>query len=86
MSPDELTEACWRIRRRWNSPSSIFARMWDFKTHMSSLYRLGIYLKYNPLYSRESIRKQDMLFGLDRESVRPVGQTAAVASAPAVES
>ena len=64
MSPGELTEACRRIRKRWNTPASIFTRMWDFKTHMSSLYRLGIYLKYNPLYSRETMKKQDMRFGL----------------------
>ena len=63
MSPDELTAACWRVRQRWNHPFSIFSRLWDFKTHLSSPIRLGVYLKYNPLYGRESLRKQGMLFG-----------------------
>ncbi len=69
MSPQELTEACWNCRRRWNTPWSIFTRMWDFRTHLSSPTRLGVYLKYNPLYGREALRKQGMLFGLFRSSV-----------------
>ena len=43
--------------------------MWDWKTHLSSLYRLGVYLKYNPIYGRETFRKQGMLFGLSRKSI-----------------
>lgn len=69
MSPDELTEACWECRYKWNNKLAILQRMWDFKTHLSSLYRLGIYLTYNPIYGRESWRKQGMLFGLSRSSV-----------------
>ncbi|MHC5211443.1 MAG: B12-binding domain-containing radical SAM protein [Planctomycetota bacterium] len=71
MSPDELTEACWRCREAWNSPSSIFTRMWDFKTHMSSPRRLAVYLQYNPIFAREARKKQGMLFGLFRDSIRP---------------
>lgn len=67
MSPEELTEACWQCRYRWNKTSSIFWRMWDFKTHLSSPTRLGVYLKYNPIYSREAFKKQGMLFGLYRD-------------------
>jgi radical SAM superfamily enzyme YgiQ (UPF0313 family) len=69
MSPEELTRACWECRDRWNRASSIFRRMWDFKTHLSSPTRLGVYLQYNPVYAREAYRKQGMLFGLFRESV-----------------
>ncbi|MCP4662496.1 MAG: B12-binding domain-containing radical SAM protein [bacterium] len=69
MTPEELTEACWSCRYHWNKASSIFRRMWDFKTHMSSLKRLGIYLQYNPLYAREAYKKQGMFFGLFRNSV-----------------
>ena len=71
MEPDELTEACVDCRRRWNSPSSVFRRVWDFKTHLSSPVRLGVYLKYNPLFAREARKKQGMLFGLFRERIRP---------------
>jgi radical SAM superfamily enzyme YgiQ (UPF0313 family) len=68
MTADELTEACLECRRKWNSVGSIFRRMWDFKTHLSSPVRLAAYWKYNPIYARESIRKQGMLFGLFRRN------------------
>jgi hypothetical protein len=45
--------------------------MWDFKTHLSSPTRLAVYLTYNPLYAREALRKQDMRFGLRRETIHP---------------
>ncbi len=64
MTPEELTEACWDCRERWNRRSAIFKRLWDPKTHLSSLLRLGIYLRYNPLYAREAVRKQGMRLGL----------------------
>ncbi len=70
MSPDELTEACWECRYRWNRPGTIFKRMWDFKTHLSSPYRLGVYLVYNPLYGKEAYKKQGMRFGLRRNSIK----------------
>jgi radical SAM superfamily enzyme YgiQ (UPF0313 family) len=66
MSPDELTEACWDCRRRWNSTASIFTRLWDFKTHLSSPTRLAVYLGYNPIVAHEARRKQGMWFGLSR--------------------
>lgn len=69
MTPDELTAACWHNRSHWNTPWAIFQRMWDWKTHLSSLYRLAVYLKYNPIYGRETFRKQGMLFGLSRTSI-----------------
>jgi hypothetical protein len=68
MTPDELTEACWECRRQWNTPGSIFRRMWDFKTHLSSPVRLLAYLQYNPIYAREARKKQGMLFGLLRRN------------------
>jgi radical SAM superfamily enzyme YgiQ (UPF0313 family) len=63
MTPDELTAAVWRCRRDWNSISSIFRRMWDFKTHLHSPLRLGIYWAYNRLYAREAIKKQGLGLG-----------------------
>ena len=79
MTPDELTNVIWSCRDKWNSPRSIFWRMWDFKTHMSSLTRLFMYLAYNPLYAKESYKKQGMLFGRNRRGPIgvPVGETAA---------
>ena len=77
MSPDELTDVIWSCRDKWNSPRSIFWRMWDFKTHMSSFTRLFMYLAYNPLYAKESYKKQGMLFGRHRKGPIgvPVGET-----------
>jgi len=69
MSPDELTAACWGCRERWNRASSILSRMWDPLTHMSSPRRLGIYLGYNVLYARETLKKQGMWLGRFRESI-----------------
>lgn len=66
MSPDELTDACRTCRLRWNTLGSILWRMCDLKTHLSSPMRLLAYLRYNPLYAREAIKKQGMLFGLHR--------------------
>jgi hypothetical protein len=71
MTPDELTEACWQCRHAWNRASSVFKRMWDFRTHMSSLTRLAVYLTYNPLYAKETFKKQGMMFGLFRDSIHP---------------
>ncbi len=71
MTPDELTEACWYCRDRWNRRSAIFKRMWDWQTHLSSLTRLGVFLGYNPIYAREAYKKQGMLFGLLRDSIAP---------------
>jgi radical SAM superfamily enzyme YgiQ (UPF0313 family) len=68
MSPEELTEACWDCRRQWNTTGSIFRRMWDFKTHLSSPVRLMVYLQYNPIYAHEARKKQGMLFGLFRRT------------------
>ncbi|HSH74850.1 MAG TPA: radical SAM protein, partial [Longimicrobiales bacterium] len=69
MTPDELTEACWEARSEWNAKGSIFKRMLDFKTHLSSPRRLAVYLAYNPIFAKEVFKKQSMLFGLHRDSI-----------------
>ena len=63
MTPDQLTEAGWQCRKHWSSPSSIFKRMFDFKTHLSSPLRLFLYLLYNPLFRQEAFKKQGMKLG-----------------------
>jgi radical SAM superfamily enzyme YgiQ (UPF0313 family) len=64
MSPDELTDACFRARATFNSVGSIVKRAFDFKTNMRSLYRFGIYVGYNPLFRKEVFKKHGMRFGL----------------------
>jgi radical SAM superfamily enzyme YgiQ (UPF0313 family) len=71
MTPDELTEACRDARRRWNSSGSVLRRLWDFQTHLSSPARAVTYLSYNPLYRRETLKKQGMLLGYSRDSIHP---------------
>jgi radical SAM superfamily enzyme YgiQ (UPF0313 family) len=64
MTADELTEAAWACRRRWNSPPSIVRRAFDFETNMRSPLRLAVYALYNPLYRREAFKRQSMRLGL----------------------
>jgi radical SAM superfamily enzyme YgiQ (UPF0313 family) len=65
MSPEELTAAGIRARERFNSAASIFWRAIDFKTHLRSPRRLGIYLSYTPLFRREIFRKTGMWLGAE---------------------
>jgi radical SAM superfamily enzyme YgiQ (UPF0313 family) len=64
MTPDELTEAAWACRRRWNSPASIISRALEPATNMHSLTRFFLYAIYNPLFRRESLKRQGLLLGL----------------------
>jgi radical SAM superfamily enzyme YgiQ (UPF0313 family) len=63
MSPDELTQVSFDLRRRWSSPASILRRFLDPRTNMRTLYRMGVYWAYNPLFRREVFKKQGMRFG-----------------------
>lgn len=65
MTPDELTRATFHARRVFNSFPSIFYRIWDFKTNLRSPYRLGAYLAYNPLFRRETLKKQGRKLGME---------------------
>lgn len=71
MSPDELSAACWEARSRWNSVSSVVSRMLDPRTHLSSPARAMIYLAYNPLYRRETLKKQGMRLGYHADAIHP---------------
>jgi radical SAM superfamily enzyme YgiQ (UPF0313 family) len=58
MSPEKLTEMAYAVRKAFNSPSSIFQRAFDFKTNMRNPYRFATYLIYNPIFRRETLKKQ----------------------------
>jgi len=66
MTADELTEVAFEVRSRFNSLGSIFSRAFDLKTNMRSLYRFGVYMAYNPLFRKETFKKQGMLLGKNR--------------------
>lgn len=64
MTPDQLTEACWQARSTYNSLGFLIRRIFDFKTNLRTLYKLGVYLKYSPIFRKEVFKKQGMRFGL----------------------
>ena len=47
---------------------SIVRRALDWN-NLRSPYRMGLYLRYNPLFRREVFRKQGMRFGLCEEPI-----------------
>jgi radical SAM superfamily enzyme YgiQ (UPF0313 family) len=71
MEPEELTEACWQARQRWNSPVSVWRRLWDFQTHLHTPARALTYLAYNPIYRKETLKKQSMRLGYSEGSIDP---------------
>jgi radical SAM superfamily enzyme YgiQ (UPF0313 family) len=58
MSPEKLTEMAYHVRKTFNGISSILMRVTDLKTNMRNPYRFGVYLAYNPLFRRETLKKQ----------------------------
>jgi len=64
MTADELTEAAFYCRRKFNSPLALLYRMFDFKTNMRSPKRFLTFWLYNPLFRREVYRKHGLKFGL----------------------
>lgn len=64
MTPDELTAAGLHCRTVFNSPRSILWRAFDFKTNLRSPERFLIYALYNPLFRRETFKKQGMRLGV----------------------
>lgn len=63
MSAGELTEIAFDIRKKWNSPATLVRRSLDLKTNMRTLGKMAIYWKYNPLFRRETFKKQGLRFG-----------------------
>ena len=63
MTPDELTEACLHARKVYNSVGAIVRRAFDLKTNLRTLYRLGVFMTYSPLFRKETFKKQGMRLG-----------------------
>jgi radical SAM superfamily enzyme YgiQ (UPF0313 family) len=64
MSPEELTDLCFYMRRKFNSFTSIVYRFSDLHTHLRSFWRARTFLKYNLLCRKEVHKKQNMTFGI----------------------
>ena len=63
MSPEELTEECFKARKKYNSIFSIAKRLFARQTNMKSIASILVYLTYTKLFRYETFKKQDMLFG-----------------------
>ena len=63
MTPDELTERCFSIRKEFNTYSNIFNRAINMKTNSQSLYHLGMYTLANLVNRKELYNKQAVALG-----------------------
>jgi radical SAM superfamily enzyme YgiQ (UPF0313 family) len=63
MTAAELTDGCFRTRRRFHDYSSIVERALDFKTNCRDPYRLGLHLASNLVARREILKKQGRRLG-----------------------
>lgn len=68
MTQDELTQAGFAARKRFNAPGSIIKRLLEPRTNLRTPYRLLTYLLYNPLFRKEVYKKQDMHLGVRDEN------------------
>ena len=65
MTADELTQAGFACRKKFNSPRSILYRIFEIHTNIRNPIRFVTYLVYNPVFRREVFEKQGMTFGYD---------------------
>lgn len=70
MTPGQLTEGCYRVRREFYSYGSILKRIAGLGRRVGTPHRLGAYLLSNLISRREILRKQDAAFG-DPSLVEP---------------
>lgn len=64
MTSEELTALSFNCRKRMNSIPSIISRAFEFRTNMRNPIRFMTYLVYNPLFRKETFKKQDMSLGI----------------------
>lgn len=65
MSADELTRVSFLCRTKTNSLAAIIYRAFDFKTNMRNPLRFITYCLYNPLFRKETFKKQGLMLGLN---------------------
>ncbi len=63
MTPDELTQCCYDIKKKWSSYSSIAARLINPVT-LKSIWKIGILLRYSLLFRSENWLKRYLRLGL----------------------
>ncbi len=63
MTPEELTSACFDMKKNWNSLGSIFNRM-IHSLNLRSMSNAGFMMKMLYLNRKENLKKQNMKFGI----------------------
>jgi radical SAM superfamily enzyme YgiQ (UPF0313 family) len=64
MTPDELTDACHALRKKYNSIPSLLYRFADVKTNLRNAWRIWVYWYYSAIFRKEVYKKHGMRFGL----------------------
>ncbi|KAA3621962.1 MAG: radical SAM protein [Bacteroidetes bacterium] len=64
LSPDELTEACYDVRKSYNSYASIGKRLLKVLSDRKTMSRIAMLTKYSLLFRVESFKKQHMNIGM----------------------
>ncbi len=72
MTPDELTEGCWRARQQFYRYSSIARRAWSLRGLYFRPSRLGVLMASNIVSRREIRRKQGSRLGTE-EALQSTG-------------
>ncbi len=65
MSAGKLTDACFEARAIFNSFGSIVRRLLHIRLDIHTACRLGLFLRYSPLFRKEVFKKHGMRLGLD---------------------
>lgn len=73
MTADELTEAGFNCRRRFNSIGSIIYRLFEPRTNLRNPVRFFTYIIYNPVFKKEVFEKQGMTFGCEEKDRENAG-------------
>ena len=73
MTADELTEAGFDCRRRFNSIGSIIYRLFEPRTNLRNPVRFFTYIIYNPVFNKEVFEKQGMSFGCEEKDRENAG-------------
>ncbi len=68
MTADRLTETCQSARQKFNSPVSIAKRLFDTRTNMRSIFRVGLFLRYSLLFRTEVYTKHGMHLGNGKDT------------------
>jgi radical SAM superfamily enzyme YgiQ (UPF0313 family) len=63
MTPKQLEEGCFDLRTRFNSYSSIFKRIWDFRSNAKNIHNFFVYFGANLISRREIFNKQGKKLG-----------------------